>query len=248
MKFYPVFNLNIIAVAGTWDPFLPRHAALFKELLRYSKKKALNPYILIFYPTPANYIFEGKFKDYFDLDARIALFKHLGFNNLIVIEFEAADLLRSSAEFLNELTRQTGICINELWVGENQQFGAGPQGFLSIRRECADRNIRLRILKNSFLVNLDKESFYKDFNAGKFDISSAIVGYYPTYKLNDDRKINMHNGVYNALLRIDPFAKAKEINITIKIENQQLEHINRGDGYNWLVLLERINAETAPTF
>jgi len=240
MKFSPAFNPNIIVVAGTWDTVLPRHVALFKKLLRYSKKKALNPYILIFYPTPANYINEGKFKDYFDLDARIELFKHLGFNNVIVIEFEASDLNRSSAEFLNEFTRQTGINITELWIGENQQFGAGAQGFLSVRHECAARGINLRVLKNSFLVHLDKESFYRDFNAGKFALSSAIVGYFPTYKLKPDGKINMHDGVYNARLRLHPFDKKNEKAITIKIENQQLEEFSHHSDYNWLVLLEKI--------
>ncbi|WP_295666566.1 hypothetical protein [uncultured Mucilaginibacter sp.] len=242
MKFHQALNQKVIAIAGTWDPFLPRHMALFKELLRYSKKRALNPYILIFYPTPANYIFEGKFKAYFDLDTRLEFFKHLGFNNLIVTEFEAPDLKRTSAEFLNELTRQTGINMTELWVGENQQFGAGAQGFLSIRRECTDRNIRLRVLKNSFLVSLDKESFYKDFNAGKFGMTSAIVGYFPTYKLKDGGKINIHDGVYSAMLRIHPFDKAKEITITIKIQNQQPDEFSRDCDYNWLVLLEKIDA------
>lgn len=240
MKFHPAFNPNIIVITGTWDPLLPRHMALFKELLRYSKKKALNPYILIFYPTPANYIFEGKFKEYFDLDARIAFFKHLGFNNLIVTEFETADLKRSSAEFLNELTRQTGISIRELWVGENQQFGAGAQGFLSIRHECASRGINLRVLKNSFLVNLDKESFYRDFNAGKFGLSSAIVGYFPTYKLKKDGKINIHDGIYSAKLRKNPFDKAKETGIIIKIKDQRPEEFTLDSNYNWLVLIEKI--------
>jgi len=240
MKFHQAINPNVIAVAGTWDPLLPRHIALFKELLRYSKKKALNPCILIFYPTPANYINEGKFKDYFDLDARLEFFKHLGFNNMIVTEFVAMDLKRDSAEFLNELNRQTGISINELWVGENQQFGAGAQGFLSIRHECANRGLKLRVLKNSFLVHLDKERFYRDFNAGKFGLSSAVVGYFPTYRLKQDGKINIHDGVYSAKLRLQPFDKTKEIAITIKIQNQQPEEFSRDSDYHWLVLLEKI--------
>jgi hypothetical protein len=241
MKFHQTFNQNIIAVAGTWDPLLPRHIALFKELLRYSKKKGLNPYVLIFYPTPVNFIKEDRFKDYFDLDARVEILKYMGFNNLIVIEFEKPDLERSSAEFLDELTRQTGISINELWIGENQQFGAGAQGFLSIRHECANRNIKLRVLKNSFLVNLDKESFYQNFNAGKFDLSSSVVGYFPTYKLKPDRQIDIHDGVYSAKLRVLPFNKTNEIALNVKIVNKTVEEIKKPDTHTWLVLNEKIS-------
>jgi len=43
MKFSQAFNPDIIVIAGTWDPVLPRHVALFKELLRYSKKKGAEP-------------------------------------------------------------------------------------------------------------------------------------------------------------------------------------------------------------
>jgi hypothetical protein len=241
MKFHKNINNKIIAVLGTWDPVLPRHTALFRELLRYSKKQGLNPYIFIFYPNPANYIHENRYKDYFDLDARIELFKHLGINNVIVLDFDREDLLQTSGDFLNALSNNTGITLTELWVGENQSFGRGPEGILSIRTECANRNIRLRILKNSFLVNLEKDDVYKNFKQGKFDLTAAVVGYFPTYKLNAAAQINMHDGEYSAALRISPFQKTNEIPITIKIANQIPDEIKVPDGYIWLVLFEKIN-------
>jgi len=241
MKFHKKSNNNVIAIMGTWDPVLPRHKALFKKLISYSKKKALNPYIIIFYPNPANFIHENRYKDYFDLDARIELFKHLGINNIIIVEFEREDLRRSATDFFNELFKGTHIVLNELWIGENQSFGTGPEGIFSIRTECADRGINLKILKNSFLVNLDKESVYTNFNKGKFEPVSAIVGYYPTYKLKDDLQINMHDGIYSGGLRIRPFDKTNEVAVTVKIVNQKIEEVNRPDGYNRLILLERMS-------
>jgi len=243
MKFHNEVTQDVIAVAGTWDPLLPRHIALFKELLRYSKKKGLNPYVFVFYPTPANFITDGKFKDYFDLDARLEILRRMGLNNIIVIEFDKPDMERSAAEFLNELFAQTGIALTELWVGENQQFGAGAQGFLSIRHECASRNISLRVLKNSFLVNLDKESFYKHFNTGKFGQSQGIIGHFPTYKLKPGGQINIHDGVYSAKLRISPFDKKMEIPCTVKITNKKPDKIKKPDTHTWLVLLEKINVD-----
>ena len=91
---------------GTWDPVLPRHKALFKKLISYSKKKALNPYIIIFYPNPANFIHENRYKDYFDLDARIELFKHLQ------PEFPTAKYILITGEMSYEMaesTRQLGF-------------------------------------------------------------------------------------------------------------------------------------------
>lgn len=241
MKVHKNINDNIIAIAGTWDPVLLRHKALFKQLLSYGKKKGLNPYIIIFYPNPANLIHDKRYKDYFDLNARLELFKRLGINNVIVLEFDRGDLEMAAADFLNELFAAAGFTLNELWIGENQSFGTGPEGFFSIRRECANRHIKLRILKNSFLVNLDKESVYQNFKEGRFDLTASFTGYFPTYKLHWDLKINMYDGIYDARLRIHPFQKTREIALTATIMNSKLEAIERVDGYNWLVLLGKVS-------
>jgi FAD synthase len=244
MKFHKKINDNIIAIAGTWDPFLPRHKALFTELLRHSKKKGLNPYVFVFYPNPANYLHENQYKDYFDLDVRIELFKHLGINNVIVLDFDREDLKLTAADLFNELLKSTGIVLNELWIGENQSFGTGPEGIFTIRTECDARNIKLRILKNSFLVNLDKDDINRNFRQGRFDLTSAIVGYFPTYKLREGLEINMYDGIYNAKLGVKPFDKTDEMAVKVKIINKKLEEIKRADDYNWLILLEKIPAET----
>lgn len=240
MKFHKRINNNIIAVAGTWDPVLPRHRALFRELLRYGKKTGLNPYIFIFYPNPANYLHENKYKDYFDLDARIELFKYLGINNIIVLDFDQQDLRQTAGDFFNALFAATGITLNELWVGENQSFGAGAEGIFTIRTESAARNIKLRILKNSFLVNLDKDAFNRNFRQCKFDATAAVIGYSPTYKFNPDHQINMYDGMYNALLRIKPFDKSGEVAVKVEIVDGKLLVIEKGEGYDWVVLVEKI--------
>jgi hypothetical protein len=237
MKFHQKINDNIIAVAGTWDPVLPRHKALFTELLRYSKRKGLNPYVFVFYPHPLNTLHENRYKDYFDLDARIEFFKHLGLNNIVVLDFDREDLKQSVANFFDALFAATGIVLNELWIGENQSLGAGAQGFLSTRAECAARNIKLRILKNSFLVNLDKEEFSQNFRQCKFDVTSAVIGYLPTYKLNGN--INMYDGAYDALLRIKPFDKTGEVAVSVEIADGKFTAIEKGEGYDWVVLVEK---------
>ncbi len=129
MKFHININANIVAVSGTWDPVLPRHKSLFKQLLGYSKKKGLNPYVIIFHPNPANFIYENHYKDYFDLDARLEFFKRAGLNNVVVLEFDHKDLKLTAADFLNGITSATGATLNELWVGENQSFGTGARRF-----------------------------------------------------------------------------------------------------------------------
>ena len=241
MKFHQAFNPNIIAVAGTWDPLLPRHIALFKNLLRHSRKKGLNPYVLMFYPTPANYLHQNSYKDYFDLDARIAVFKRLGMHNVIVLDFNQQDLRRGTGEFFDELAENTGIKLAEFWVGENQSLGIAPQGLLSIGPECAARNIKLRTLKNSFLVSLDKDAVYRNFNQGNFETTAAIIGYFPTYKLKDGLPVNMHDGLYDAKLRINPFQSRDERAVTVSIMNSHAEAFEKPAGYEWLILSKRLD-------
>jgi|GEM_PF-3741247 len=240
MKFQKKINENIIAILGTWDPLLPRHRALFRNLLRHSKKKALNPYIIIAYPNPANYSHDNGFKDYFDLEARIELFKHSGINNVLVLDMSREDLMLGAPDVFDTLFKDTAITLSELWVGENQSFGKGPEGILTIRTECANRGIKIRILKNSFLVNLDKDNLNRNFREGKMALTAEAVGYFPTYKLKEGSAINSYDGTYNALLRINPFDKINEIAITVKITNGMTGEIKLANNYNWLILTEKI--------
>jgi hypothetical protein len=92
-------------------------------------------------------------------------------------------------------------------------------------------------------VNLDKESLYKNFKEGRFDLTAAIVGYFPTHKLKEDLKINLYDGIYDARLRIHPFEKFKEIAVTVEITGGKLGMIERRDGYEWLVLLGKLSEE-----
>ena len=195
----------------------------------------------MFYPTPANYLHQNHYKDYFDLEARIAVFKRLGVHNVIVLDFNQEDLRRSTGDFFDELAKNTGITLVEFWVGENQSLGTAPQGLLSIGPECAARNIKLRTLKNSFMVNLDKEAVYRNFNQRNFEATAAIVGYFPTYKLKDGLPVNMHDGVYDARLRLAPFDAAHELPVTVKIGDGHLQGFKKLAEYDWLVLIKSID-------
>ncbi|SHN30547.1 hypothetical protein [Mucilaginibacter sp. OK098] len=238
MIFHKNINNNAIAILGTWDPLLPRHRAIFKKLLTYSKTKGLNPYIIIVYPNPAIFTYGKLYKDYFDLPARIELFKHLGINNILVLDIGSDDLSAGAEGVFNELAKDSTITLKELWIGENQYFGIGETGSTStIEYECALRNIKLRTLKDSFRVVIDKSDVTRNFKAGQFDEAAAVVGQYPTYRLKDDPHIKMYNGIYDARLRTSPFDKTNEIPLTVKIANEQLEEIEKVDGYQWLVLL-----------
>lgn len=241
MQFLKKINPDVIAIAGNWDPPLPRHIKLLKKLLSYSRKNALNPCVIILHPNPANVAYENKRKEYFDLDARLMLLKHLGINHVWVVQLTQADLQRSSGDFLDELHKSTGIALTELWVGESQRLGTGAQGLDSIVVDCAARNIKVRILKNSFRVNLDKDAVNQDFKEGKFELTKAATGYYPTFKLNPDHLINLHDGHYHAKLRTAPFTEAGELPVTVKIADGRLESIKRPDEYDWLVLTARVS-------
>ncbi|ASU32109.1 nucleotidyl transferase family protein [Mucilaginibacter xinganensis] len=237
MIFHKAINNNIISILGTWDPLLPRHRAIFKKLLTYSKSKGLNPYVIIVYPQPGIFIYGNVYKDYFDLPARIELFKYLGINNVLVLDIGRDDLRAGAAGLFDELFKDSTMQLKELWAGENQYFGTGEKGLTwALQDECRERGIRLHTLKNSFKVVLDKDEVARSFRTGNFRQAAAIVGHFPTYFLHPGHHIKMYDGTYSACLRITPFDKTNEIPVTVTIADEQLAEFNHPGGYSWLVL------------
>jgi len=244
MKLQKNINPNAIAVLGAWNPVLPKHKALFKELLTYSRKKGLNPYVIIVYPNPGKFIYTDYFRDYFDLNARIEFLKYLGINNVLILDIARDDLKAGAGALFDQLHKDTGIKLTELWIGAHQTFSAGENGSIfSIKDECSRRDIKLRILKNSHLVVIEKDDVYRDFRQGRLAQAATVIGQFPTYKLNGDASIQMFDGTYNALLRVHPFDKTNEITTSVIITNEQLAQIDRPDGYDWLVLTEKTSTE-----
>jgi FAD synthase len=244
MFFQKNLNSNIIAVLGSWDPLLPRHKALIKRLLAYSKKHGLNPYVILVYPNPVIFIHGKIFKDYFDLPARIELLKYSGINNVLVLDIDRGDLQAGAEGVFNELFKDGSITLKELWAGENQYFGNGEKGAPPlVAQECFKRGVKLKRLKNSFLVNIDKDNVNQDFKNGRFDLAAEVVGHFPTYKINEALSIKISDGTYKASLRVYPFQKGNDITITIHISDEKITEIERTDGYDWLVLLEKISVE-----
>ncbi|MFI5136757.1 MAG: hypothetical protein ACHQIM_02945 [Sphingobacteriales bacterium] len=249
MKLHKNINPNIIAVLGAWNPVLPKHKALFKELLAYSKKKGLNPYVIIVYPNPGKFIYTNYFRDYFDLNARIEFLKYLGINNVLALDIAREDLQAGAGALFDQLFIDTGIKLTELWVGENQSFSTGDKGSVfSIKDECSRRDIKLRVLKNSHLVVLEKDAVYRDFRQGRLALAAAVIGQFPTYRLNGDAQIQMYDGTYNALLRVQPFDKTNEIATSVVITNEKLAPMDRPDGYDWLVLTEKTSVEEVENY
>ena len=75
-------------VLGNFDGFHIGHQELIKKLLEVSESKKLNPSILLFKEHTKSALDKDEFKYLTKLDDKIDICKHLGLDNVFIINFD----------------------------------------------------------------------------------------------------------------------------------------------------------------
>src|SRR5579872_3708474 len=123
MKAIPfgITNKKSIAVVGTWDPFISLHSELLQQLRHYSQKLFCNPLVIIFDPSPGQFLAgKANWPIYDDIKTRISHISHCGINSILLIKFTKRDMNASANDFFEVISTHTDL--DQMWLGFNQSL------------------------------------------------------------------------------------------------------------------------------
>lgn len=111
-KFNSESNIDIpenVSCIGFFDGVHLGHQALIKKTVELSKKMNVKPFLITFYPDPADIISNSKTKHINSLNRRIELFEKFGIEGVIVIEFNKEVMSIDKTEFVNRYLKKLNI-------------------------------------------------------------------------------------------------------------------------------------------
>jgi hypothetical protein len=168
-------TLPAVAIAGTWDPFLPDYEAMLQQLVQRSTETGRCAVAVMIDPSPTVFINGPQVCPLFcDAETRIMMLHHLGMDSVLTIHFSKEDLMRSVEDFFDLV--QQHIPLQEFWLREGQTLGSGGRGNTVAILNClSPRRIRLKVLKG----RPDRKDLFQYLAQGRIQATSALVGRYP---------------------------------------------------------------------
>ncbi len=128
---------NTVLTLGTFDGVHLGHQVILNKVVELAKKNGGRSFVITFEPHPQTVLSNKKpIKILTNLHEKIYLFKQLGIENVLVINFtEDFAQIPSKDFFINYIVEKIGI--SECIVGHDHHFGKGRKGDESLIKELA---------------------------------------------------------------------------------------------------------------
>jgi FAD synthase len=197
-----------MAVIGAWEPLTCSSLHLFRRLARRAKAEGLRSCVIVIHPAPIRFLqLNDVFREFDDLEARLALIRACGVDSTLTAHFSEADLGRTAKYFLSRVQEQ--VVLRDLWLGASQSLGSGPEGSrIAIERLARELQFKLRIMRpnrNAF----DAQRVWAHLACGEIGKASRLVGRPPvrTRPSSGSVEVGWRPGDYPAV----PLAEAREV-------------------------------------
>ena len=100
---------NNVSCIGFFDGVHLGHQALIKKTVQEAQKLNIKPYLITFYPDPADIISHSTVNHINSFDRRIELFESFGIKGVIVVEFSLELMSKSKEAFLNSYLKNFNL-------------------------------------------------------------------------------------------------------------------------------------------
>jgi FAD synthase len=146
---------------GVWDPFLPEHESILRELVAAAWASARSPVVLLLDPPPPALMRgTGRWPVHLAPEARVELLLETGLEAVAVVRMTRADLDAGAAELLAQL--EPVLTLSELWLGARQRLGSLDAGAPeTVDRLLMERGIGVRRLPDSDVPAIADEVRYQ---------------------------------------------------------------------------------------
>ena len=196
-------------VIASWEPFLPQHESLCRELVASCQARGLSPVVAFLYPPAGrlNFGCEG-FQPYEPFSRKLSLIRATGVEALLLVKFESrTDLQISSRAFFTAVCSK--ITLQDVWLGASQSLGTGPENSSKgIRVVGVEQGFNVRILppeeNNAPLVRAL-------LSRGYIAAAASIAGRPPLVRrsTSDSISLSLPPGVY----RVSPVNSPQDLRV-----------------------------------
>jgi hypothetical protein len=165
------------AVVGAWDPFVPAHRALFRQLSEHAAGRGLAAVAILLDPSPV-LLLHGRsvYPVYDDVGSRLPLMLASDLDAVVRVAFARRDLGGTPRDLLSAVDA-TGVRVAELWLGRRQSLGTGDEGSREgIAHLAKQRGMRLEILPHVREPSMVARALLKE---GKVAQAAELVGHFP---------------------------------------------------------------------
>jgi hypothetical protein len=165
------------AVVGTWDPFVPAHRVLFRQLSEHAAAVGLDAVAILLDPSPV-LLLHGRsvYPVYDDIGSRLPLMLESDVDGVVRVAFARRDLGGTPGDLLRAVDA-TGVRIAELWLGRRQSLGTGDEGSREgVAQLAKRRGMRLEILPHVREPSMFARGLLKE---GKLAEAAELVGHFP---------------------------------------------------------------------
>lgn len=178
------FDKNTVVTVGTFDGVHLGHQQIINSLVAVAKDKKLRSFIITLDPHPRivlqnNGDTKSKIRLLNDIDDRIELFKHLGVENVLIINFTKEFAKTPPIEFIKNLIYQK-IGFTQFIIGYDHSFGKDREGDINLLNQIKD-GLRFDVTQiQPFLLDGQPVSSTKIRTAiNEYDLSKAnkMLGY-----------------------------------------------------------------------
>jgi FAD synthetase len=164
----------VSAVIGSWDPLLPSHLDLFRTLARRARAEELRACAVVIAPAPMRYMHPRLFRDFDDLETRLALIRESGIETMLIVHFDETDLDATAADFLDLICGE--LDLKRLWLGATQSLGRGVEGSRAAITTSAGRfGLELSALPIDRRPQ-DAQQIWAHLARGEISLASRMVG------------------------------------------------------------------------
>ena len=121
----PKLEANVSCI-GFFDGVHLGHQELIKKTVQEANKLNVKPYLITFYPDPADIISKTRVDHINSFERRIELFESFGIKGVIVVEFSLEVMSKSKEDFLNHYPKNFNL--KELVCGFDFHYGYKGEG------------------------------------------------------------------------------------------------------------------------
>lgn len=164
-----------MACIGYFDALHRGHRSLIDKTLFLAKKNNIKSSLITFNPDPMDYISNNKTRHIFSNVDRYKMIEELGFDYLIIIEFNEKLMKYKADYFINNYLNKMNI--DTLICGDDFRFGYKASGNISYLRKSG--NFQLEVIKQIKYYNIKiSSSRIKDnINRGNFKLVDKLLGF-----------------------------------------------------------------------